>query len=214
MLGMRRVGWVFTARGRKCILSGGDVKLACELQEGAERRHGFDFARSFVSAVITRNDTTGSVVFEAYQVSDLAQDMHKRGVIKAPAGSNKGYARTTENVLVERKDSQKVDTDFFLNTVPIKTHTSALFGGREGEFPVENRPGAVQNGFEVKHILKCHEEMPFSHALRDFHMLIFLAKHTLDPVHDLPALCRAVVSGEEPPAGHRSIIETLAQQPA
>lgn len=110
LLGLRRVGWVFTSRPRKCILSGGDVKLACEMQERLEEESGYDFARSWVSAIITRNDTTGAIVFEAYQISDLAMDMHRRGVLKAPAGANKGYARTADSVLVEHKDTQKVDT--------------------------------------------------------------------------------------------------------
>jgi len=211
LLGMRKIGWVFTSRPRKCILSGGDVKMSCEMQEKLEEQSGYDFARSWVSAVITRNDTTGSIVFEAYQISDLAMDMHRRGVLKAPAGHNKGYARTSDPVLVEHKDTQKVDTDFFLNTVPIKTHAAPLFGGRQGEFPIENRPSVVQNGFEVKHILKCHEDLPMSLRLRDFHMLIYLAK-ILDPVNDLPSLCKAIVSGSELSEGHKAIIETISQQ--
>eukprot|EP00286_Rhodomonas_abbreviata_P009870 CAMPEP_0181317570 /NCGR_PEP_ID=MMETSP1101-20121128/16541_1 /TAXON_ID=46948 /ORGANISM="Rhodomonas abbreviata, Strain Caron Lab Isolate" /LENGTH=380 /DNA_ID=CAMNT_0023424977 /DNA_START=110 /DNA_END=1252 /DNA_ORIENTATION=- len=210
-LGLRRVGIVFTARSRKCILSSQDMVQACQLQEQLERQHGFDFARSCVAAVITRNETTGSIVFEAYQVSDLAMDMHRRHVFKPPSNSNRAYSRTTESVLVERKDTTKVDNDFFINTVPIKTHASPFFANREASFPVENRPTQTQNALEVKHVLKCHEDLPFPLQLRDFHLLVFLGG-ILDPVTDIPSLCDAVVEGKEPKAGHKELIECFAAQ--
>ena len=149
LLGMRKVGVVFTARARKCIFSSEDVWLSCEQHSKAEQAHGFDFARSLVSAIITRNETTGAVVFEAYQVSDLCTDMYAKGVLSKPRNPNKSYSRTSEEVLVERKPTQKVDNDFFINTVAIKTHDSPLFCNREAEFNVENRPGLHQNPLEV-----------------------------------------------------------------
>jgi len=84
LLGLRKVGFVFTARPRKCIFSSEDVYLSCEQHSKAEKEHGFDFARSLVSAIITRNETTGSVVFESYQVSDLCTDMFAKGVLSKP----------------------------------------------------------------------------------------------------------------------------------
>ncbi len=42
------------------------------------------------------------------QVSDLAMDMYRRGIFKKPSHSNRAYSRTTEPVLVERKDTTKV----------------------------------------------------------------------------------------------------------
>lgn len=39
-LGLRKIGWVFTSRPRKCILSGGDIKLSCEMQEKLEEQSG------------------------------------------------------------------------------------------------------------------------------------------------------------------------------
>jgi len=210
-LGLRRVGIVFTARSRKCILSSEDMEQACALQLELEQQHGFDFARSTCAAVITRNDTTGSIIFEAYEVSDLAMDMYRRNLFKKPSHSNRAYSRTTESVLVERKDTTKVDNDFFINTVPIKTHTSPLFENRQTPFPVANRPTQEQNALEVKHLLKCHEDLPFPLQLRDFHLLVFLGT-ILDPISDIPALCAAVVEGSEPKAGHRELIECFAAQ--
>jgi len=131
LLGLRKVGVVFTAKPRKCIFSSDDVYLSCQQHAQALKDHGFDFARSLVSAIITRNETTGSVVFEAYQVSDQCTDMHGKGVFNKPKNPNKSYSRTSEEVLVERKPTQKVDNDFFINTVPIKTHESPLFSKRE-----------------------------------------------------------------------------------
>ena len=131
LMGLRKVGVVFTARPRKCIFSSEDVYLACEQHAKAEKEHGFDFARSLVSAIITRNETTGSIVFEAYQVSDLCTDMFTKGAICKPRNPNKSYSRTAEEVLVERKPTQKVDNDFFINTVAIKTHEAPYFSKRE-----------------------------------------------------------------------------------
>ena len=37
-----------------------------------------------------------------------------------------------------------MDTDFFLNSVAILQHTSLVFGAREANFPVENRPTTVR----------------------------------------------------------------------
>jgi len=131
LLGLRKVGVVFTAKPRKCIFSSEDIALSCSQHAQAEKENGFDFARSLVSAIITRNETTGSVVFEAYQISDQCADMFAKGVLSKPRNPNKSYSRTSEDVLVERKPIQKVDNDFFINTVAIKTHEAPLFGKRE-----------------------------------------------------------------------------------
>lgn len=72
-------------------------------------------------------DTTGSIVFEAYQVSDLCMDMERRGVLKEAANSNKGYARTAEDVLVERKDTQKVGPQVFKHILS-KQYADAVHG--------------------------------------------------------------------------------------
>jgi hypothetical protein len=37
-------------------------------QERVEKRMGYDAARACVSGAITRNETTGTIAFEAYQV--------------------------------------------------------------------------------------------------------------------------------------------------
>jgi len=52
--------------------------------------------------------------------------------------------------------------------------------------------------------------MPLSQKLRDFHMILYLCKK-LDPVHDVPMLCKAIVDGSELTEGHRVMIETLAE---
>jgi hypothetical protein len=140
LLGLRKVGIVFTARPRKCIFSSDDVYLSCQQHAQALQDHGFDFARSLVSAIITRNETTGAVVFEAYQVSDQCTDMYGKGVFNKPKNPNKSYSRTSEDVLVERKPTQKVDNDFFINSVPIKTHEAPLFSKREVHLRTHPRP--------------------------------------------------------------------------
>jgi hypothetical protein len=44
----------------------------------------------------------------ASQISDLCMDLYRRGFFKEPTHNNRGYARTTEDVLVERKPTSKV----------------------------------------------------------------------------------------------------------
>jgi len=210
LLGLRPVGLIFTAKSRKCILSSQDIMAACNLQKEMEDACGYDFARSCVAASITRNETTGAVVFEAYQLSDLCTDMHRRGFFAEPTKPNRGYSNTTIEILVERKGARKVDNDFFLSTVPIKTHSFPLFANREADFGVENRPGQTQNALEVKHILKCHEKLPLSRRISDLHMLLYLSRF-LDPVLDMPAICKAVVEGGPIQPGHAALIESLAQ---
>ncbi|KAJ1488316.1 NPL4 family-domain-containing protein [Baffinella frigidus] len=209
LLGLRIVGSIFTARSRKCILSSQDIMLAARVQERVEKRMGYDAARACVSGAISHNETTGVVSFEAYQISDLCMDLYRRGYFKEPTNSNRGYARTSEDVLVERKPTSKVDTDFFLNSVAIQQHTSTVFGGREAHFPVENRPTTGQNALEVKHILKCHEEMPFQKRVSDFHLLLFLSS-VLDGVETMPALCKAVVENGVVADRHRQAVEAIA----
>jgi nuclear protein localization family protein 4 len=150
-------------------------------------------------------------VFEAYQVSDLCTDMYTKGVIKQPRNPNKSYSRTSEEVLVERKPTQKVDNDFFINTVPIKTHAAPIFSApkREAEFNVENRPTASQNALEVKHILTCHKSLPVCEQLRDFHMLLYLSK-LLTGLTDMPEICKAVVEGTDVSEEHVAAIRSLA----
>lgn len=210
LLGLRPIGFIFTAKTRKCILSSQDVLATCKLQKEMEDACGYDFAKACVAAVITRNETTGAVVFEAYQLSDQCMDMYRRGVFAEPRKANRGYTNTTIDVLVERKNTRSVDNDFFLSTVAIKTHTYPLFDKREAEFGVENRPGQTQNALEVKHILKCHEKLPWSHRIRDYHMLLYLSRF-LDAVGDMPAICQAVVDGSPLSDGHAALIDSLGQ---
>mmetsp|Transcript_42331 Transcript_42331/g.133373 ORF Transcript_42331/g.133373 Transcript_42331/m.133373 type:complete len:414 (+) Transcript_42331:104-1345(+) len=209
LLGMRMVGMVFSVKPRKSIFSSQDVMLACSLQHKMEKKHGYDFASSMVSAVITRNETTDSIVFEAYQISDLCLDMYRRDILVPPNNPNRGYTRTVQDVLVERKDTQKVDNDFFINTVPIKTHNSEIWGNREAFFPVKNRPGQDQNRMEVKHILLSHEEVPFCIRMRDFHMLLYLS-NMLDPLTDLPIICKSVREDVELQQGHIELVKSIA----
>jgi len=209
LLGLRKVGVVFTAKPRKCIFSSEDIALSCSQHAQANKEHGFDFARSLVSAVITRNETTGSVVFEAYQISDQCTDMHAKGVLPKPRNPNKSYSRTSEDVLVERKPTQKVDNDFFINTIAVKTHEAPLFGKREAEFNVENRPGVNQNPLEVKHILTCHKTKPMYEQLRDFHMLLYLSQK-LPGQTDMAEICKCVLEGTSLSDTLQAAIRSLA----
>jgi len=210
LLGLRPVGIIFTAQTRKCIFSSRDVFTLCRFQQEVEDAMGFDVARSCVAAVITRNETTNTVGFEAYQISDLCRDMYRSGIFEEPAKHNKAHSKTKEDVRVEGLDARKVDNDFFICAVPIKSHKLPLFDNRQAEFSVENRPHSTQNALEVKHILKCHELLPMSQRISDFHMLLYLSRF-LHPVKDMPVLCKAVLERGLLSDAHLALINSLSQ---
>jgi nuclear protein localization family protein 4 len=79
-------------------------------------------------------------------------------------------------------------------------------GGISTSFPVENRLHPIQTVDDLKDAL-CKDK-PYEERLRDFHLLLFLAKH-LD-INDLVTIASAVHNGEEVPEGYRLIIDCLA----
>ena len=196
LLGLRKVGIVFTARPRKCIFSSDDVYLSCQQHAQALQDHGFDFARSLVSAIITRNETTGAVVFEAYQVSDQCTDMYGKGVFNKPKNPNKSYSRTSEDVLVERKPTQKVDNDFFINSVPIKTHEAPLFSKREVHLRTHPRaPTALPSWPCCLHVLVCgNSEWVRAIIIIQYGQNICVRASCL-PVYCTPRSCPSALSG-------------------
>lgn len=206
-LGLRQVGIVFSARPRRCLLSGRDVAVVAEAVLSVERRYGAAAAASFVAVVVTLAED-GQTLFEAYQISDQAVAMVRAGVVKPAAEQkpNSGKLLTTEPVFVEGKEVTAVHTEFFLVNVPIRAHEGWL----RSAFPVESRELAPQT---VGHMgASLDPKLPFYRRVSDFHLLLFLS-NMLDMDVDMPRLAAAVAQQRELSAdedGYRLMIEAIA----
>jgi nuclear protein localization family protein 4 len=138
----------------------------------------------------------------------LAIKIYDRGWFTGKCASDedgeelKGVSKLTNQVMVERKDVFDVDNDFFLVTVPILDHEGAI----STTFPVENRLHPIQTVEDLKDVLR--KDKPYGERLRDFHVLLFLAKH-LD-INDLFMIAKACHDGDDVPEGYRLIIDCLA----
>jgi hypothetical protein len=64
------------------MLSGEDVYMACKMQQQMEEAHGFDFARSFVSAIITRNGVKNNMRMYAYVCTHLHIPLFRVGLTR------------------------------------------------------------------------------------------------------------------------------------
>lgn len=201
LLGMRRVGVVLSARPRKCILSGMDVVFALDMAKDLtdEQR------KAFVVLVVSLAES-GKTLFEAYQLSDLAMEIHQTGIFDElnKQKPNSGKVLCNEDVLVEGKDTRKAHTEFFLLNIPIKTCESLL----STNFPVENRQLTPQGPTELKRIIG-RQDMPYHKRLADFHLLLFLS-NMFDMDSDMPGLVADVKDGGEIGEGFRLMIDGMA----
>eukprot|EP00871_Galdieria_phlegrea_P003919 jgi/Galph1/4528/GphlegSOOS_G3174.1 len=227
LLGLQKVGWIFSSKPRKCIFSGVDILTACEFQCDVEREFGEEAAKTFVTITVSSTEE-GMIHLEAYQVSELCIDMYKAGVFlpKNEQKPNSGKVRTKEDVIVEGVECRAVDTDFFLVAVPIKDHHSWLKNNCKTpnflrvffltvfykDFPVENREQAPQKPADLAKCLSQSRDEPFIRRITDFHMLLYIS-NVLDINADMPILCNAVreqrdlVEEEE---GYQLMIEAIA----
>ena len=77
------------------------------------------------------------------------------------------------------------------------------------DFAVENRMTPQGTG-ELKAYLKQMAGKPFVRTLSDFHLLLFLAKHSNMDANDIALIVQAVGSQSDPGEGYKIIIESLA----
>lgn len=211
LLGLERVGWIFSSKPRKCIFSAVDILTACRFQCEAEEMYGKDASKTFVSIAVSVTEE-GMTHFEAYQVSELCLSMYKADVFVPVEEQkpNSGKIRTKEEVIVEGVECRSVDTDFFLVSVPIKDHHSWL---KNSNFPVENREQAPIQPSDLSLCLAKNQDEPFIKRISDFHLLLYIS-NILDMDADMPLLCNAVreqreLSEEE--EGYRLMIEAIAR---
>lgn len=203
ILGLREVGIVFSARERKCILSAKDVVFAAQRMSRLSPRARKDFVVLLVGV-----EESGETSFEAYQISDLAVEMYSAGIFEdvGKQRENGGRIHTTEDVLVEGKDTRKIPTEFFLLNIPIKSMESFL----RVSFPVENRELQPQGPGDVRSCVAESEDLTYGKRLADFHLLLFLSSF-FDMATDMPGLAGGVRDGkDEVEEGYRLMIDSMA----
>lgn len=203
MIGLQYVGLVISARPRKCILSAMDVVFAA----GVLAKLPEALRKTFIIFVVSTAET-GQTIFEAYQLSDLAVEIYEAEVFEEMSKQkpNGGRVVCTEDVLVERKDTKKVPTEFFILNVPIKSCDSWL----RTAFTIENRDLTPQNPSSMQSIVR-DESIPYHKRLADFHLLLFLS-NVLDMKSDMPGLSSSVKDAGEIGEGYRLMIENMASQ--
>ena len=208
-LGLKKVGMVFnvsTSAARDYTLSAFEVRTMAECQA----RYG----PAFVTAVVMmlededeNGETTKSVSFEPFQVSEQCVGLFKDGWFAEDAAEDAGLTRLNKEVIVVdkvSKDVTEVDNDRFLVPVKILDHAGPL----ATTFPVENRLHPIQTAEDLRDALR-RSAAPYAERLRDFHLLLFLSKH-LDAADMRMVATQANKPGGEIQEGHKIIIDSIA----
>jgi nuclear protein localization family protein 4 len=206
-LGLRRVGCVFNVSVAKpredFTLTAFELRTMAKYQA----EYGEKFATVVVMMVEDEDEGT-QVVFEPFQVSAQCARLYAEGWFSDEPSSAEGLTRLNKEVIVAdkvSKDVTEVDNDRFLVTVPILDHDGSLRCG----FPVENRLHPIQTTEDLADAVKnAGGGEAYAERLRDFHLLLFLAKH-LD-LNDLGVIASAAREGTEIQEGYKLIIDSIA----
>lgn len=177
LLGLKRIGWIFSHPSRKYVMSSTEVQKTAEFQS--------KYGDKFVTLILSINEK-GQGNMEAFQVSDQAVKLHQTNNFVPSNEPSKLQFRTP--VYVEGAQISVADYHFFLVTVPVKSKDKGFL---TNTFPVENRERA-QARSDLKVHLMHHAKLSFIEQLSDFHLLLFLSKGIFDLSTDFPALCEAV----------------------
>lgn len=179
LLGLARVGWVFSHPVRKYVMSSAEIQKAAEFQS--------KFGDRFVTLILSVNEK-GQGNLEAFQVSDQAVTLSQQDSFLPSEDPAK--CKFKQPVYVEGAETNVADYHFFLVTVPVKSKEKGFL---HADFPVENRE-SQQSKSDLKVHLMHHAKRPFIEQVSDFHFLLFLSKGYLDLNTDFPTLCDAIVS--------------------
>lgn len=177
LLGLKRVGWIFSHPSRKYVMSSTEVQKTAEFQS--------KYGDRFVTLILSINEK-GQGNLEAFQVSDQAVKLHQTNNYLPSNEPTKLLFRTP--VYVEGAQTTIADYHFFLVTVPVKSKDKGFL---MCTFPVENRDRA-QARSDLKVHLMHHAKQSFIEQVSDFHILLFLSKGYFDLQTDFPTLTEAV----------------------
>jgi len=229
LLGLKKVGYIISqsAKEKDYLISTRELVDMAAMQD--------QYGESFVTAVVSlyQSDEGLDVHFEAYQCTRQCVKLKREGwfVEEKEEGIAKKKKKEEEEeeeatelmhcgvstlrdprepakekpVIVAGKDTNRVDNEWFLCPVKILDH-EGLFSS---DFAVENRMTPQGTG-ELKAYLKQMAGKPFVRTLSDFHLLLFLAKHSNMDANDIALIVQAVGSQSDPGEGYKIIIESLA----
>ncbi|GLC39288.1 hypothetical protein PLESTB_001573700 [Pleodorina starrii] len=215
MLGYRKVGFIFcqSVKAQKAAAEGDYLINTDELvMMAAVQDEIGEHCTTALVTLVEEPETGPQVHFEAFQCSDLAVRLVREGWV-LPRDPVDGVSRMVnpkepdmkEPVMLNNKDTDEVDNDFFLCPVRIMDHEGRL----TTSFPVENRL-TPQGKTELREHLKRLASRPYVERLSDFHLLLWLAKQpNLDP-NDMALLCEAVREHRPVLEGYRVIIDSIA----
>lgn len=209
LLGLKRVGLIFSqsSKEKDHLISTAEIMEMAQMQD--------TYGELFVTAVVSlfHSEEGADIHFEAYQCTNQCVKLWREGwfldegrdtgvsVLQDPREPSK-----KQPVIVAGKDTNKVDNEWFLCPVKILDHEGAL----SSDFAVENRLTS-QDSNDLKAYLKQRTSLPFVRALSDFHVLLFLAKHSnMDP-NDIALITEAVRDQSEVGEGYKIIIESIAR---
>ncbi|GFR49916.1 hypothetical protein Agub_g12024 [Astrephomene gubernaculifera] len=215
LLGYRKVGFIFcqSVRAQRAAAEGDYIINSEELLMMAAMQDEIgEHCTTALVTLVEEADTGPQVHFEAFQCSDLAVRLAREGWV-VPRDPVDGVSRMVnpkepdvkQPVMLNGKDADEVDNDFFLCPVRIMDHEGRL----TTSFNVENRL-TPQGKTELREHLKRLSGRPYVERLSDFHLLLWLAKQpNLDP-HDMALLCEAVREHRPVLEGYRVIIDSIA----
>jgi len=174
-----------------------------EQQTDASQPAVGDSRRAFITLVVKEVD--GAASFEAYQVSKQAATLQRRGAM-AEIQDDQANVLLTQDALVEGSETRVVPLEFFLIPTAIKAHDSSFLA----HFPATRAGEEPPSISDLKSQLMGLADLPFVKRIKDFNLLLYLAKH-LDINSDLPALCNAVKQEDtQAVEGFSFIINALA----
>eukprot|EP00945_MAST-04E_sp_MAST-4E-sp1_P008217 g8217.t1 len=210
MLGLERVGFIFSHPKRKAEgkfhFQSNEVLLAAENQllAGDEKMES-----PFVTVKVFRDDD-GNVAFEGYQMSKQCLEMVAEGAITHDPREVRGcLVSDAFSALVEAKEVDMVDNDFFLCNVPIMQHSSNLkVGLTQANRPTGhqwmNQPSSVLSTY-----LRGKQSVDTISRFSDFQVLLMLGK-VLDKSSTL-SVCASIVDRSIPlEEGHKVILDSLS----
>ncbi|GLI70914.1 hypothetical protein VaNZ11_015942 [Volvox africanus] len=215
LLGYRKVGFIFSqsVKAQKAAADGDYIINTDELIMMAAMQDEIgEHCTTALVTMVEEAETGPQVHFEAFQCSDLAVRLVREGwfVARDPVDGvskmvNPKEPDMKQPVMLNNRDTDEVDNDFFLCPVSIKDHEGRLITS----FPVENRL-TPQGKTELREHLKRLTARPYVERLSDFHLLLWLAKQpNLDP-NDMALLCEAVREHRPVLEGYRVIIDSIA----
>ncbi|GAM17021.1 hypothetical protein SAMD00019534_001960, partial [Acytostelium subglobosum LB1] len=180
MLGMCRVGWIFSHPTRKYVMSSTDIIQAANFQN--------TFGKSFVTLIMTTN-SEGSTSLEAFQVSDQALKLEKTEEF-LPNQPDPATCKLKSPVFVEGAETVTADNNFFIVTVPVKGEEKSRFNT---VFPVSNRTPQTSNQDLVSYKMDSSDNTRLA-FFSDFHFLVFLLTNNIFTNTDFPIICDSIKS--------------------